>query len=162
MTAEIRLLAGSGAARTRLNPWLLASVGLNLVLIGILVAWTVQPPPRRQPFVTWQRELLGSLGAGDAQIVSQAADRIEAEQIAAEPEVVAGFARVRGLLRAGSLDRRSLSDALDDVARARAAQQAETFRLLTDELLAVSADGRAKIADAMDREGQRRRLKRDR
>ena len=61
--------------RSRLG-WLPLSLALNLVLIGVVVAWELNlPAPPRQPLVTWQRELIPSLNSADAAIAAQAAGR---------------------------------------------------------------------------------------
>ena len=65
--------------------WLPLSVALNLVLIGLVVAWELNlPPPPRQPLVTWQRELIPSLSPADAAIVTEAAGQVADAQAAGD------------------------------------------------------------------------------
>src|ERR1700760_2210277 len=96
---------GTTPYRSRLG-WLPLSVALNLVLIGLVVAWELNlPAPPRQPMVTWQRELIPSLSPADAAIVATAADQIADAQAAADMAVHLQFNKIRSILAADPLDK---------------------------------------------------------
>ena len=146
---------GVAPYRSRLG-WLPLSVALNLVLIGLVVAWELNlPAPPRQPMVSWQRELIPSLSPADAAVVSTAAGQIADAQSAADLAVHMQFNKIRTILAADPLDRAALADAFNQMAAIRQAQQLKVGAAFTEELGAVSADGRKKILTAMEKQGQR-------
>ncbi len=134
--------------------WLVASIAINLVLIGLILSYLLGGH-RHQPFVTWQSELLPTLGADDARIVQSAIDRIAAEQMSGDSRIHEDFTRTRAILAVEPLDRDALAKAMNDIAAARNAQQTEIGDIFRDELQSLSADGRAKILAAMERESRR-------
>jgi hypothetical protein len=148
---------GRGAApyRSRLG-WLPLSVALNLVLIGLVVAWELNlPAPPRQPLVTWQRELIPSLSPADAAIVTGAAGRIADAQAAGDLAIHGQYDKIRGILAADPLDKAALADAFNEMATIRQTQQLKVGAAFTEELDSVSADGRKKILAAMVKQGER-------
>jgi hypothetical protein len=141
--------------RSRLG-WLPLSVALNLLLIGLVVAWELNlPAPPRQPLVTWQRELIPSLAPGDAAAVTEAAGQIADAQAAADYAVHQQFNKIRAILAAEPLDKEALATAFDEMATIRQAQQLRIGKAFTEELDKVSDDGRKKILAAMKRQGER-------
>jgi hypothetical protein len=141
--------------RSRLG-WLPLSVALNLLLIGLVIAWELNlPAPPRQPLVTWQRELIPSLSASDAAVVTEAAGQIADAQAAADYAVHLQFNKIRAILAAEPLDKAALATAFDEIATIRQAQQLKNGEAFTEELDKVSGDGRAKILAAMKRQGDR-------
>jgi hypothetical protein len=138
--------------RSRLG-WLPASLALNLILIGLVLAWVWNmPPPPRRPLVTWQRELIPSLSPGDAALTTEAAGRIAEAQSAGDQAVHAQYNKVRALLAVEPLDRAALEAAFTEMARIRHNQQVEVGDAFFDELAAVSPQGRQKILASMEKE----------
>jgi len=132
------------------------SVALNLVLIGLVVAWELNlPPPPRQPLVTWQRELIPSLSPVDAAIVKGAADQIADAQAEGDRGIHEQFNKIRAILAVSPLDKGALADAFNGMATIRQTQQLQVGKAFTEELDAVSADGRQKILAAMVKQGER-------
>jgi Heavy-metal resistance len=141
--------------RSRLG-WLPLSLALNLVLIGVVVAWELNlPAPPRQPLVTWQRELIPSLNPADAAIAAQAAGRIADAQAAGDLAVHNQYTKIRGILAADPLDRAAIAEAFSQMAQIREDQQLKAGQAFTEELDTVSADGRQKILAAMEKQSQR-------
>jgi hypothetical protein len=131
-------------------------MALNLVLIGLVVAWELNlPVPPRQPMVTWQRELIPTLSQADAAVVSTAAGQIADAQAAADMAVHLLFNKIRTILAADPLDKAALADAFNEMATIRQTQQLKVGAAFTEELSAVSTDGRKKILTAMEKQGQR-------
>jgi hypothetical protein len=131
-------------------------VALNLVLAGLVVAWELNlPAPPRQPMVSWQRELIPSLSSTDAAVVVTAAGQIADAQAAADLAVHLQFNKVRTILAADPLDKAALADAFNEMATIRQTQQLKVGAAFTEELSAVTADGRQKILTAMEKQGQR-------
>ena len=153
--SSFSLPRGAIPYRSRLG-WLPLSLALNLVLIGLVVAWELNlPAPPRQPLVTWQRELIPSLTPGDAVIATEAAGRIADAQAAGDLAVHNQYTKVRGILATDPLDRAALAEAFDEMADIRHDQQFKAGKAFTEELNTVSADGRRKILAGMERQGQR-------
>jgi hypothetical protein len=141
--------------RSRLG-WLPLSVALNLLLIGLVLAWAINlPVPPRQPLVTWQRELIPSLPPADAAIVAEAAGRIADAQAAGDLAIHNQFNKVRAILAVDPLDKDGLAGAFNEMATIRQTQQLQVGKAFTEELNAVSAEGRQKILAAMVKQGQR-------
>jgi hypothetical protein len=141
--------------RSRLG-WLPLSLALNLVLIGLVLAWVLHlPGPPRQPLVTWQRELIPSLLPADAAIATKAAGRIADAQAEGDLAVHNLYKKIRALLAADPLDRAAIADAFNQMARIREEQQLKAGQAFTEELDTVSADGRRKILAAMEKQSQR-------
>ena len=142
--------------RSRIG-WLPLSVALNLLLIGILFAWvaTTSPPMPRQPLVTWQRELIPSLPAGDAAIASDAVARIAASQVACDAAVHIEYAEIRGLLAIEPLDSAAVLAHFDRIVALRNAQQNTALHAFSDELKSVSPEGRKILLTGMERESKR-------
>jgi hypothetical protein len=146
---------GAAPYRSRLG-WLPLSVALNLVLIGLVVAWELNlPTPPRQPMVGWQRELIPSLSPADAAVVAAAANQIADSQAAADMAVHQQFNKVRTILAADPLDKAALVDAFNEMATIRQSQQLKVGTAFTDELSTLSAEGRKKILSAMVKQGER-------
>jgi len=146
---------GAAPYRSRLG-WLPLSVALNLVLIGLVVAWELNlPAPPRQPMVTWQRELIPSLASGDAAIVTAAASRIAEAQAEGDLGIHLQYNKIRTILAADPLDKAALAEAFNQMATIRQTQQLKTGAAFTEELDSLSTDGRKKILAAMEKQGQR-------
>ena len=146
---------GAAPYRSRLG-WLPLSVALNLVLIGLVVAWEINmPAPPRQPLVTWQRELIPSLSETDAAIVTGAAGQIADAQAKGDRAVHQQFNKIRAILAVDPLDKAALADAFNQIATIRQTQQLEIGKAFADELDSVSADGKQKILAAMVKQGER-------
>lgn len=146
---------GTVPYRSRLG-WLPLSVALNLLLVGLVVAWALtRPPPPRQPLVTWQRELIPSLVPADQAIVSAAAAKIADAQASADFEVHQQFNKVRAILAAEPVDKNALAAAFDEMATIRQNQQFRVGKAFAEELDKVSADGRQKILAALLVQGER-------
>lgn len=146
---------GAVPYRSRLG-WLPLSVALNLMLIGLVVAWELNlPAPPRQPLVTWQRELIPSLSAGDAKIVAGAAGQIADAQAEGDLGVHNQFDQIRTILAAEPLDKAALSDAFKQIATIRQTQQLKIGVAFTEELDTISAEGKQKILAAMVKQGER-------
>jgi hypothetical protein len=140
--------------RSRLG-WLPLSVAVNLLLIGLVVAWELNlPGPPHQPLVTWQRELIPSLSPADAAVVSEAAGEIADAQAAADLAVHNQFNKVRAILGVDPLDKAALADAFDQMTSIRQNQQLQIGKAFTEELDQVSDAGRQKILAAMQKQGQ--------
>jgi hypothetical protein len=155
MMSSFSIPRGAAPYRSRLG-WLPLSVALNLVLIGLVVAWELNlPAPPRQPMVTWQRELIPSLSPADATIVATAAGQIADAQSAADMAVHLQFNKIRAILAADPLDKAALADAFNQMATIRQTQQLKVGAAFTEELSAMSADGRKKILAEMEKQGQR-------
>jgi hypothetical protein len=146
---------GAAPYRSRLG-WLPLSVALNLVLIGLVVAWELNlPAPPRQPLVTWQRELIPSLSPADAAVVTSAAGHIADAQSEGDLKVHRQFDEIRTILAAEPLDKAALSDAFKQIATIRQTQQLKIGAAFTEELDSVTAAGKQKILAAMVRQGER-------
>ncbi len=146
---------GAAPYRSRLG-WLPLSVALNLVLIGLVVAWAVnRPMPPRQPLLTWQRELIPSLSPADAVVVTAATGRIAEAQGAGDLGIHLQFNKVRTILAVDPLDKDALMEAFNQMATIRQTQQLQVGKAFTEELDSVSADGRQKILAAMIKQGER-------
>lgn len=141
--------------RSRLG-WLPVSLALNLLLTGLVLAWVLNlPSPPRQALVTWQRELIPSLSAGDATLATDAAGRIADAQAAGDQAVHIQYAKIRTLLAVEPVDQAALRAAFDKIAVIRNSQQISVGNAFLDELTAVSPEGRRKILSAMEKESQR-------
>lgn len=146
---------GAVPYRSRLG-WLPASLALNLILAGVLVAWVSdRPTPTRQPLVTWQRELAPSLETPDATIVTDGAARIADAQHQGDEGVHQQYAKVRAILAVEPVDHAALDAAFAEMAAIRHSQQLSVGHAFRDELAAVSADGRRKLLAAMEKEAVR-------
>lgn len=154
MTSRFRVVTGSGSGQRRFN-WLVVSVAVNLVLAGLIVAWIVTMPGPHRPLVTWQQDVLPSLHQADAAIASAAVLRIMAQQEEAEAKVGDQYARVRALLAVDPLDQAALEQAMTEIATTRNNEQIAMRRIFFEELTALSADGRAKMLVAMEKESRR-------
>ena len=153
--SSFSLSPGAIPYRSRLG-WLPLSVALNLMLIGLVVAWELNlPAPPRQPLVTWQRELIPTLSPADAAIVAGAAGRIADAQAAGDRGIHEQFDKVRTILAADPLDKAALADAFNEMATIRQTQQLQVGTAFTEVLDSLSADGRQKILAAMVKQGQR-------
>ena len=136
--------------------WLPLSVALNLLLIGLVLAWVLNmPTPPRQPLVTWQRELIPSLSSTDGPIAAEAAGRIADAQAAGDLAVHQQYGKIRAILAVEPLDHAALATAFDGLAEIRHNQQVQIGKAFAEELDAVSADGRRKILLAMETESRR-------
>ncbi len=142
------------AAAPERSYWVFASVAVNLLLVGLILAWTLAQPARRQPLVTWQRELAPSLNPSDAAIVAGAADRIAAAQTEADKSVHVEYAHLRALLAAEPVDPAALNQSLHQIESIRNDEQSAMHTMFLNELTAISPEGRAKMLGAMERESQ--------
>jgi hypothetical protein len=141
--------------RSRLG-WLPLSVALNLVLIGLVVAWELNlPAPPRQPLVTWQRELIPSLSKADAAVVAGAAGHIADAQAEGDLAVHLQFNKIRSILAVDPLDKAALAEAFNQIATIRQTQQLKIGTAFTEELGGLSAEGKQKILAALVKQGQR-------
>jgi hypothetical protein len=134
--------------------WLIASIAVNLVLIGLILSF-LMGNHRRQPLVTWQQALLSSLSPSDAAIVQAATQRIADRQNDADAHAHMEFGRTRAILAVEPLDRDALKQTLNVVTDIRNSQQTETSGIFFEELTALSPEGRAKVLAAMERESHR-------
>jgi hypothetical protein len=134
--------------------WLIASIALNLILIGLVLSFLLGAR-HHQPLVTWQMDLLPSLDAADAAIVSSATQRITDQQNGGDARIHLDYTKVRALLRVETPDRHALQEMFDDIAVTRNAEQTTINGIFLDELMALSPDGRAKTLAAMERESRR-------
>ena len=141
--------------RSRLG-WLPLSLALNLLLIGVILAWMLNlPAPPRQPIVTWQRELIPSLSPTDASIANEAAGRIADAQAAGDLAIHNQYTKIRAILAVEPLDRAALAQAFAGLADMRRDQQIQVGDAFDAELRAISADGRRKMLAAMDVQSKR-------
>lgn len=146
---------GTMPYRSRLG-WLPASLGLNLVLAGIVLAWALNlPSPPRQAIVTWQREMTPSLSESDAVLARDATGQIADAQAAGDAAVHAQYNKVRKLLAVEPLDKTALQAAFAEITVIRRDQQMSIGAAFFDELSNVSPDGRRKILAAMEKESLR-------
>jgi hypothetical protein len=153
--SSFSLPRGAVPYRSRLG-WLPLSLALNLVLIGLVVAWELNlPAPPRQPLVTWQRELIPSLSPADGAIAAEAAGRIADAQAEGDLAVHNQYTKVRGILASEPLDRAALADTFNLMADIRHDQQFKAGKAFTEELETMSADGRQKILARMEKQSQR-------
>ena len=134
--------------------WLIASIAVNLVLIGLILSF-LMGNHRHQPLVTWQREMLSSLSPSDAAIVQAATQRISERQSDSDAHAHAEFVRTRSILAVEPLDRDALKQTLDDITQIRNDQQTAVSGIFFEELTALSPEGRAKVLAAMERESHR-------
>jgi hypothetical protein len=145
---------GAAPYRSRLG-WLPLSVALNLVLIGLVVAWELNLPTQpRQPLVTWQRELIPALSPVDAAVVARAAGQIADAQAAGDLAVHIQFNKIRAILGVDPLDKVALADAFNEMATIRQTQQLKVGTAFTEEIDSLSANGRQKILAAMVKQGE--------
>jgi hypothetical protein len=136
--------------------WLLpASLAVNLLLGGLILAWLVAMPPPHQPMLAWQRNLLPELSSADAAIVAAASTRIAEAQEQGSKSMHAKLARVSTLLATEPLDNEALGQTLDEMSTTRCDQQAAADKAFFAELVALSPEGRTKILSAMQREARR-------
>jgi len=146
---------GTVPYRSRLG-WLPASLALNLILAGVVIAWVSdRPAPTRQPLVTWQRDLVPDMQAGDAAIVTEGANQIADAQHQGDQAVHEQYARIRAVLGVEPLDHATLDAAFAEMAAIRHNQQIAVGRAFRDELAMVSPDGRRKILAGMEKEAAR-------
>jgi hypothetical protein len=143
-------------SRTRWG-WLPLSVALNLVLIGVVLGWASRThmPASRQALVTWQRELLPSLSPADVPIVSSATDRIAAAQAQGDTAVHQAYVQLRAILAVSPLDKPGMEKAFEAIRAARDTQQTTINGIFSEELSAVTPDGRAAVLKAMEVESHR-------
>jgi hypothetical protein len=153
--SSFSLPRGAVPYRSRLG-WLPASLALNLILAGVLVAWVAdRPAPKRQPLVTWQRDLVPSLSQDDAAIVTEGAALIADTQNAGDQGIHQQYAKIRAILAVDPIDRAGLDAAFAEMAAIRHNQQLSVGHAFRDELATVSPDGRRKILSAMQKESER-------
>jgi hypothetical protein len=146
---------GVAPYRSRLG-WLPLSLALNLVLIGVVVAWELNPQaPPRQPIVGWQRDLIPSLSPADTVIATEAAGRIADAQAAGDLAVHNQYSKIRAILAVEPLDQAALAQAFGGLADIRHDQQVEVGGVFEKELAAVSVDGRQKMLAAMEVQSKR-------
>ncbi len=134
--------------------WLVGSIALNLILIGLILAWLVMPH-ENQRLVTWQRAVVPTLAPADASIVTGAVDRIAGRQAQADIKVHQDYARVRTILSTEPLDRAALEKELNEVAEARNSQETEILHIFLEELTSVTPEGRAKLVAGMEKASHR-------
>ena len=147
----------AAANRSRLG-WLPVSIAVNLLLIGLVLAWVWNmPPPERQPLVSWQREIIPSLSPGDAAIVTEATGRISDSQVTCDEAVHSQYAKIRALVAAEPVDGAAIRAGFDQIIALRNTQQTTALHAFSDELNAISPDGRQKILAGMKREAARAR-----
>lgn len=138
----------------RRSYWLIGSVAVNLVFIGLIFAW-VLGMRAHQPLFGWQRDIVGSLSEADAAVVSNAADRLQAVQDHTDQLLVAQYGDLKTVLRAQPFNAADCQKVLDEMAFIRDDQQISFQRIFAEEASALSPEGRAKLVDAMDREARR-------
>src|SRR5580658_2234374 len=97
MTPRFRVVTGSASASRR-STWLIVSLAVNLILVGLIVAWIVAMPGPHRPLVTWQLNVAPSLSEADATIVMDATNRIIATQDTADEAVHADYEQIKTLL----------------------------------------------------------------
>jgi Spy/CpxP family protein refolding chaperone len=143
------------ALETERRPgWLIASVALNLILVGLILAWLFMPH-EYQKLVTWQRGVVPSLSTTDAALVTDAANRIAAKQADADTKVHEDYARVRTILSTEPLDRAALEQELNQVVNTRNGQETDVLHIFLEELTSVSPEGRAKLVAGMEKASRR-------
>ena len=147
-------IAFKPARRPRRSYWLVVSVAVNLVLLGLILSWAMGMHARQPPF-GWQRELAGSLSASDAAIVSQAADRLEDVQTRTDGLLLVQYEALKTALRAQPFSAAGCQKILDQMAFIRDDQQISFQRIFAEEAAALSPEGRARLVDAMERESRR-------
>lgn len=141
--------------RSRLG-WLPASLAINLLMIGLVLAWVLNmPSPPRQALVTWQRELIPSLSPEDAALATAATGRIADAQSSGDTAVHEQYDKIRALLAVEPVDVDALKIVFDNIAAIRHDQQMAVGTAFRDELTVLSPDGRQKILAAMRRESDR-------
>jgi hypothetical protein len=134
--------------------WLIASIAVNLVLIGLIFSWVIGMRAH-QPLFGWQRDLIGSVSQADAVIVGNAADRFEEVQIHTDQLLVEQYMKLKDVLRAQPFSAADCQKVLDEMAFIRDDQQISFQRIFAEEAAALSPEGRLKLVDAMEREGRR-------
>jgi hypothetical protein len=147
------------AARRRWSVWLILSIAVNLVLLGLILSWAFRfdgPPPHR-PMRDLQRDLIPSLSAADAEIVTTTVQRLDEIQKRDDAVSVPRFARLQAALSANPYDRAATDTAFDQLEATRADHFREFRGIIADELSTLSPDGRAKLAAALSRDNPRPR-----
>jgi len=134
--------------------WLIASVALNLVLLGLMLAW-VWGMHTKQPYMSWQRSLLPSMSAADAAIVQEAATRIEEIKAQGDALVRAQSVRLRNEIVAEPFDRAAMEGAINALDAARNDEQTAVGRVFLDEMTALSPAGRISVKAAAERQSHR-------
>jgi hypothetical protein len=136
------------------NSWLVASLVVNLLLMGLLFAWALDMNHPRPPS-SWQRDVLPSLTTGDAEIVNLALAR--SNDIHDRGETLSGeqLFLLPNLIRADPFDRAKLEQTLMTIEKIRADQRDAITIGFLNELSALSPDGRAKMAAALEQEAHR-------
>jgi len=104
--------------------------------------------------VIWQRDLVASLSSGDAAIVSDAVERMAQAQGEGARSIHADFLKISALLAVEPLDQEALKQTLGDMSRIRGDQQQGVNQAFFKELVAVSADGRAKMLAALQKQAR--------
>ena len=134
--------------------WLIASIAVNLVLIGLMLSWAMGMRAH-QPLFGWQRDLIGTLSQSDSAIVSNAADRLEAVQTRTDGLLMAQYEALKTALRARPFNPADCQKILDQMAFIRDDQQILFQQIFAEEAAALSPEGRSGLVDAMDREARR-------
>jgi hypothetical protein len=142
------MLSSSRAVRfdggSRRPSWLMISVAVNLVFIGLIFAWVIGMSSR-QP-VSWQRELIPSLSAADATIARNVAQNLDDNQAATDKLVNAQYANLIAVIKTEPFDRAACAAALDKFTAIRDEHDAQIHKIVVDEMASLSPDGRAKLA----------------
>lgn len=148
-------IAAGGSPRTkRRSYWLIASVAVNLILIGLIAAW-VMGMNAYQPLVGWQRDMIPSLSPKDAEIVRDATERMLVVQNKAELALPQQYATLKQVLKTSPFDREQCGKVLSDMGVIREEQQNAIGQIFLEEVSALSPEARVEMVAAMNREARR-------
>jgi hypothetical protein len=149
--SSISLLHGAAPPRRHRSIWLVGSLGVNLILIGLVLAWIVGVDHPPHPLTDWQTSLLPSLSPQDAVVAQAALQRLNQIQSVSDAKLQAAFAQVHAAATATPFDIHGLEKSLDGVDDIRTERHIAMKRNLLDELSQLSADGRTRVLAAFDR-----------
>lgn len=129
--------------------WLAVSVALNLLLIGLILAWvlTMRSPAN----VSWQREMIPSLSPSDAAIVETAIGRIADTKFEGDMKSHEAWGKVHTSLGAQPLDSDALTADMAEMTKIRVEQGTAMNQAFLEEMKSLSPDGRSKLVALMTR-----------
>jgi uncharacterized membrane protein len=139
-----------GGARRRGRLILIASLALNLLLIGVVGVWAVRPffrgPPRPPQFGRMVERMAHRLSDADAAALRHAYDSRHAQMDKLNVDVRDARRNVRRALQADPFDPDALKSALDSVRSARSAVEEEIQDVMRDGATNMSPEGRRRLA----------------
>ena len=146
--SELRA-ANDGGPRRSWRIVLIASLALNLLLVGMVGVWAVRPLFRSPPSFEMGRvieRIAGRLDAGDAAILKGAYDKQRDTVARLSTQLREARQKMRRSLRADPFDPKALDEAMKEVRSTRTEFEETLQGVIRDGAVAMSAAGRQALA----------------